>query len=134
MLISLVIKLNPIVTELFIRSRKLNISLVFITQFYFAIPKNIRLNSLHNFIMKIPNKRDFQQIAFNNSSDIDFKKFMNLYKRGTPKQYSFLVINAILASDNPESFRKNIKLIMTTDNKIRDEKLQYDINKEAAKI
>ena len=134
LLICLVIKLNPIVTELFIRSRKLNISLVFITQFYFAIPKNIRLNSLHNFIMKIPNKRDFQQIAFNNSSDIDFKRFMNLYKRGTPKQYSFLVINAILASDNPESFRKNIKLIMTTDNKIRDEKLQYDINKEAAKI
>ena len=110
LLISLVIKLNPIVTELFIRSRKLNISLVFITQFYFAIPKNIRLNSLHNFIMKIPNKRDFQQIAFNNSSDIDFKRFMNLYKRGTPKQYSFLVINATLASDNPESFRKNITI------------------------
>ena len=44
-------KLNPIVTELFIRSRKLNISLVFITQYYFAVPKNIRLNSTHYFIM-----------------------------------------------------------------------------------
>ena len=47
---------NPIVTELFIRGRKLNISLVFITQSYFAVPKNVRLNSMHYFIMKIPNK------------------------------------------------------------------------------
>ena len=50
-------KLNQIVTELFIRGRKLNISLVFITQTYFALPKNIRLNSTHYFIMEIPNKR-----------------------------------------------------------------------------
>ena len=49
-------KLNPIVTELFVRGRKLNISLVFITQSYFAVPKNIRLNSTHYFIVKIPNK------------------------------------------------------------------------------
>ena len=74
-------KLNPIVTELFIRRRKLNISFVFITQFYFAVPKNIRQNSTHHFIMKIPNKRELQQIAFNHSSDIDFKAFMNLYKK-----------------------------------------------------
>ena len=51
-------KLNPIVTELFIRERKLNISLVFITQFYFTVPKNIRLNLAHYFVMKIPNKRE----------------------------------------------------------------------------
>ena len=70
-------KLNPIVTELFIRGRKLNISLVSITQSYFAAPKNIRLNSTHYFIMKIPNKRELHQIAFNHSSDIDFKDFMN---------------------------------------------------------
>ena len=49
-------RLNPVVTELFIRGRKLNISLVFILQSYFAVPKNIRLNSMHYFIMKIPNK------------------------------------------------------------------------------
>ena len=49
-------KLNPMVTELFIRGRKLNISLVFITQFYFAVPKNIKLNSTHFFVMKISNK------------------------------------------------------------------------------
>ena len=66
-------KLNPVVTELFIRGRKLSISLVFITQSYFAVPKNIRLNSTHNFIMKIPNKRELQQTVYNHSSDIDFK-------------------------------------------------------------
>ena len=101
-------KLNPIVTELFIRGRKLNISLVFITQSYFAVPKNIRLNSMHYFIMKIPNKQELQQIAFNHSSDIDFKDFMNLYKKCTAKPYSFLVIDATLASDNPSRFRKNL--------------------------
>ena len=58
-------KLKPLVTELFIRVRKLNIFLVFITQSYFAAQKNIRLNSKHFFIMKIPNKQELQQIAFN---------------------------------------------------------------------
>ena len=53
-------KLNPILTELFIRSIKLNISLVFIAQSYFAVPKNFTLNSTHYFILKIPNKRDLQ--------------------------------------------------------------------------
>ena len=93
-------KLNPIVTELFIRGRKLNISLVFITQSYFAVPKNIRLNSTHYFVMKIPNKRELQQIAFNHSSDIDFQDFMNLYKKCTAKPYSCLVIDTTLPSDN----------------------------------
>ena len=74
-------KLNPIVTELFIRGRKLNISIVFITQSYFKVPKDVRLNSTHFFIMKIPNKRELQQIALNHSSDIDFKDFMNIYKK-----------------------------------------------------
>ena len=71
-------KLNPIVTELFIRGRKLNISIVFITQSYFKVPKDVRLNSTHFFIMKIPNKRELQQIALNHLSDIDFKDFMNI--------------------------------------------------------
>ena len=94
-------KLNAIVTELFIRGRKLNISLAFITQSYFAVPKNIRLNSTFYFIMKILSKRKLHQIAFNHSSDIDFKNFMNLYKKCTAKPYSFLVVDATLASDNP---------------------------------
>ena len=74
-------KHNPILTELFIRGKKLIMFLVFITQSYFAVPKNIRLNSTHNFIMKIPNKRELQQIAFNHSSDIEFKDLMNPYKK-----------------------------------------------------
>ena len=78
-------KVNPIVTDLFIRGRKLNISLVFITQSYFATPKNIRRDLTHYFVMKIPNKRELQQIAFNHSSDIDFQDFMNLYKKRTAK-------------------------------------------------
>ena len=65
--------LNPIVKGLFFRGSKLNISLVFITHFYFAVPKNIILNCTHYFITKIPNKEELHQIAFNDSSDIDFK-------------------------------------------------------------
>ena len=84
-------KLNPIVRELFIRGRKLNISNVFITQSYFKVAKDIRLNSTHFFIMKIPNKRELQQIALNHSSDIDFKDFMQIYKKCTTEPYSFLV-------------------------------------------
>ena len=98
-------KLNPIVTELFIRRRNLNISLAFITQSYFAVPKNIRLNSTHYFVMKIPNKRELQQIAFNHSSDFDF---MNLYKRYILEPSSFLVIDTTLSSDNSLRFRKNL--------------------------
>ena len=74
-------RLNPVVAKLFIKGRELNISLVFITQSYFAVPKNFRLSSTHYFIMKIINKTELQQIAFNHSSDIDFQDFMNLYKK-----------------------------------------------------
>ena len=126
-------KLNPIVTELFIKGRKLNISFVFIRKSYFAVPKNIRLNSahyfimkfllgnlillfqktldwilIHYFIMKIPNKWELQQIAFNHSSDIDFKDFINLYKKCNAKSYSFLVIDATLTSDNLLLYRMNL--------------------------
>ena len=83
--------LNPLVTELFISGRKLNISLVFIAHSYVAVPKNIRLNSTHYFIMKISKKRDLQQIAFNHSSDIDFKEFVNHYRKFTVKPYFFCI-------------------------------------------
>ena len=98
-------KLNPIVTELFIRGRKLNISIVFITQSYFKVPKDVRLNS---FIMKIPNKRELQQIALNHSSGIDFKDFIKIYKKYTKEPYSFLVNGTTLQSDGPLRFRKNL--------------------------
>ena len=67
-------KLNSIVTELFIRGRKLNISFVFILQSYFKVPKDVRLNATHFFITKIPSKRELQGIALNHSSDINPKK------------------------------------------------------------
>ena len=101
-------KLNPIVTELFIRGRKLNISIVFITQSYFKVPKDVRLNSTHFFIMKISNKRELQQIALNHSSDIDFKYFIKIHKKYTKEPYSFLVNNTTLPSDDPLRFRKNL--------------------------
>ena len=86
----------------------LNISLVFVKQSYFAVPKDIRLNSAHYFIMEIPNKGELQEIVFNHLSDIDFQDFMNLYKKCTAKPYYFLVIDTTLASDNPSRFRINL--------------------------
>ena len=99
-------KLNSIVTELFIRGRKLNTSLVFITQPYFKVPKDVRLNTTHFFIIKMLNKRELQQIAINHSSEIDFKDFIKIYKKCTNEPYSFLVNDTTLASDNPLRFRK----------------------------
>ena len=75
--------MNPRVTELFIRGRKLSISLVFITQSYFDLPKKISLNSTHYFIAKMPSKWELQHIALNTSSDIDSKDFMDLLKKCT---------------------------------------------------
>ena len=70
--------------------------------------KNITLNSTHYFVIKIPNKGELQQIAFNYSSDIDFQDFINFYKKCTTKPYSFLVIDSILGSDNSSPFKKNL--------------------------
>ena len=89
-------KINPVVSELFIRGRKLSISFVFITQLHFKVPKDVRLNSTHFFIMKISNKRKLQQIAINHSSDIDFKDFIKIYKKCTSETYSFLVNDTTL--------------------------------------
>ena len=130
-------KLNSILTELFIRGIKLNISLVFITQSYFPVPKDVRLNTSHFFITKIPNKRELQQIVLNHSSDISSKDLITLHKKYTSESYSFLVNDNILASDNLQDLEKiflTYNKIMTFNDQIRDEKLQYDINREVAKI
>ena len=82
-------KIQAIIKELFIRCRKLNISLVFITQSYFSVPKEVGLNSTNYLIMKIRNKREFQNIASNHSSDIDYKDFLKIYRNCTNKPYSF---------------------------------------------
>ena len=76
-------RLNSIVTELFISGRRLNVYLVFITQSYFKIPKDVRLNTTYFFITKIPNKRELQWIAINNSSDISTKDSIKIHKKYT---------------------------------------------------
>ena len=93
---------------MFLRGRKLIISLVFTSQSYFKVPKTIRLNSAHYFIMKILTKRELQQIVSNDSTDIDFKNFMKLYKDYTKEPYSFLVNDATLSTDDPLRLRKNL--------------------------
>ena len=100
-------KLDSVVTELFIRGRKINIS-VFITQSYFKLPKAGGLNTTHFFIMKIPNRRELQQIGINHSPDINTKDFINIYKKRTDKPNSFLVNDTRLASDDSLRFRKNL--------------------------
>ena len=102
-------QLNSIVTaELFIRGRTLNISVVFITQSYFKVPNDVRLNTANFFIIKIPNKRKLQQIALNHSSDICTKDFIKIQKNCTAGSYSFLINDNTLASDNTLRFRKNL--------------------------
>ena len=101
-------KLDSVVTELFIRGKKLNISLAFITQSYFKVPEDFRLNTTHFFIAKIPNNRELKEIARNHSSDIKTEDFINISRERTAEPYSFLVNNTTLASDNPLRFRKNL--------------------------
>ena len=101
-------KLNSVVTNLFIRGRKSNISLVFITQSYFKVPQDVRLNTNHFFITKILSKRELQQIAINHSSDISTEDFVNIYRKCIAEPYSFFVNDTTLTSDNPLRFRKNL--------------------------
>ena len=86
-------KFQAIIKELFIRWRKLNISLAFITQSYFSFPKDVRINSTHYLIMKFNNKRELQNITTNYSADIDYKDFMKIYRECTKEPYSFLTID-----------------------------------------
>ena len=131
-------KLNLIVTELFTRGRKINISLVLIPQSFFKIPKNVRQNTSQFFIAKISNKRELQQIAINHSSDISTNDFANIYRKYTDELYSFLVIDTMLSLNNLLRFRKTFLVyiikIMKINDQIRDEKLQYNINRERSKI
>ena len=91
-----------------LKQRKLDISLVSISQSYFKVPKNIIRNATHDFIMKIPNERELQQIVLNHSSDIGFKDFIKFYKGYTKEPYSFLANDTTLSSDNALPFRKNL--------------------------
>ena len=82
-------KFQDIIKDFFIRCRKINISLVFITQSYFSVPKVVRLNSTHYLIMKIKNRRELQNITINHSTDIDYKNFVKIYRECTKEPYSF---------------------------------------------
>ena len=101
-------KFQSLIKELFIRCRKINISLVFITQSYFSVPKDVRLNSTHYLIMKINNKRELQNIAINHSADIDYKDFMKIYRECTKDRFNFLTTDTTLQANNPLRFRKNL--------------------------
>ena len=107
-------KFQAIIKELFIRCRQFNISLVFITHYYFSVWKEIRLNSAYYLKMKIYDKRELQQIANNHSADIDYKDFIEIYRKCTTDKYSFLTIGTTLASNNSLRFRKNsLKMTLT---------------------
>ena len=89
-------KLNSIVTNMFITGTKSNSFLVFITQSYLKVTKDVRLNTTHFFITKISHRRELQQIALNHLSDISTKDFIKIYKICTDEPYSFLVNDTTL--------------------------------------
>ena len=82
-------RFQVIIKELLIRCRKLSISLVFITQSYFSVPKDVRLNSTHYLIMKINNRKELQNNAINHFADIDYEDFVKMYRECTKKPYFF---------------------------------------------
>ena len=101
-------KFQSIIEDLCIRCRKLNTSLVFITQSHFSVPKDVRLNSTHYLIMRINNKKELQNIAIKHSAETDYKDFMKIYRECTREPYNFLTIDTTLPASNPLSFRKNL--------------------------
>ena len=99
-------KARQILKELFIRCRKLNMSLCFLTQSYFSIPKDVRLNCTHCVIFRISNKRELQTISINFSSDIDYKDFIKIYQNCTKEPFDFLTID--IAKSTDKKFIKNL--------------------------
>ena len=98
-------KAQQVLKDLFIRCRKLNISLCFLTKPYFNVPKDVRLNCTHYIILKLNNKRELQNIAINHSADIDYKDFIKIYRNCTKESYSFLTIDTAQPAD--KRFKKN---------------------------
>ena len=101
-------KFQAVITELFIRCKKLNISLVFITQSYFSVPKDVRLNSTHYLIMKINSRKELQNIVINYFAGIDYNDFVKINREYTKEPYSFLTIDNTLPASDPLRFRKNL--------------------------
>ena len=93
---------------MFTRFRKLNISLAFITQSYFSVQKDNKLDSAHYLIMKINNERELQNIVINHSADIDYQDFLKVYRECTRQPYKFLTIDTMLPASNLLRFRKKL--------------------------
>ena len=137
-------KLSLKITELFLRQRTLNISLVFISQSYLKVTKTIRLNGTHWLIMKIANKKKLQQISSNHLPDIDFIDFISFhfidYKDYTKKPYSFFVndttFHHIIHYELERNYYKMSisEKIKAIDNKTAQNKVQYSLDRQAAKI
>ena len=103
-------KIQAILKELFIGCKKVNISLVFITQSYFSVPKDVKLNSTHYLIKRINNRKKLQNIVINHSVDIDYNDFMRIYRECTRETYSFLTMDTSLSAGDPLRFRINLLL------------------------
>ena len=101
-------RFQAIIKELFIRCRKLNILLVFITQSHFSVLKDVRLNSTHYLIMNINKRKELQNIVIDHSADIDYNDFMKIYSECTKEPFNFLTIDATLTAWDPLRFRKNL--------------------------
>ena len=99
---------QAIIKELFIRCRKVNISLLFITQSYFSVPKDVKLNSTHYLIMKISKRKELQNIAINHAPDIDYKDFVKIYRKCTKNRILFLTVDTTLPASDPLRFRINV--------------------------
>ena len=128
---------QAIIQELFLRCIKLNISLVFITQSYFSVPKDVRLNRTHYFIMKINNKRELQNIMTDHSADIGYNDFKKIYRECTKEPLNVLTIDTTLPASDPLRFTKNLfdtDQIRTLNRKIMQNETQYDLDRKAAKI
>ena len=97
-----------IIKELFIRCKKLNISLAFITEPYFSAPKRVRINSTYYLITNIHNKRKLKDITINHSPDIDYKDFLKVYKKCISELYSFLTIDITLPGYDLLRFRTTL--------------------------
>ena len=85
----------------------MNISLVFITQSYFSVPKEVRLNSAHYLILKIHDRKELQQIAFAHPAGIDYKDFLKICRNYTNELYSFFTVHTTLPAGNPMRLKKN---------------------------
>ena len=101
-------KFQVLIKEFFIRCRKMNTSLAFITESYFSVPKDVRLNLPHCLIMKINNRKKLQNIAINVLTDIDCNNFVRIYRECTRKPYSFLTIDTTLPASDFLRFQKKL--------------------------